>query len=131
MQVCNQEQTLQIYGGGILDFFKFDSGITDGVREDGNALGAGCGTVKSDAFVPDLLFGIDVSQACFQHDQSYSTCGFEKRAADATLMSNIRSDCNAQGGNFLTCNVIAGVYGVGVALFGTSAFSAAQAQSCQ
>ena len=131
MQVCNQAQTLQVYGGGLLDFFKFDSGITDGAREDGNALGAGCGTVKSDAFIPDMLFGIDVSQACFQHDQSYATCGFERRAADASLASNIRNDCRAQGGNFLTCNVIAGVYGVTVSLFGASAFKVAQSQSCQ
>lgn len=131
MQVCTQEQTLLVSGGGLFDFFKFDSGTTEGVREDGNSLGAGCGTVKSDAFVPDMLFGIDVSQACFQHDQSYDTCGFDKRVADATLMTNIRGDCNAQGGNFLTCNVIAGVYGIGVALFGASAFKQAQAQSCQ
>jgi hypothetical protein len=131
MQVCTQEQTRLVYGGGLFDFFKFDSGTTEGVRQDGNFLGAGCGTVKSDAFVPDMLFGIDVSQACFQHDQSYDTCGFDKRVADATLMTNIRGDCNAQGGSFLTCNVIAGVYGVGVALFGANAFKQAQAQSCQ
>ena len=131
MQVCNQEQTRQVYGGSLFDFFKFDSGITDGVREDGKSLGAGCGTVKSDVFVPDMLFGIDVSQACFQHDQSYATCGFDRRTADATLMTNIRGDCNAQGGNFLTCHVIAGVYGIGVALLGESAFKEAQTQSCQ
>jgi hypothetical protein len=46
------------------------------------------------------------------------------------LSNNILNDCNAQGGNALTCNVIAGVYGAGVALFGASAFNQAQAQSC-
>ena len=100
------------------------------MREDGNALGAGCGTVKSDAYVPDMLFGIDVSQACFQHDQSYSTCGFSRAIADANLSNNILKDCDSQGGNALTCNVIAGVYSVSVSLFGASAFKQAQAQSC-
>jgi hypothetical protein len=130
MQECNIELTRQVQGGGFWDFLKFDSGTTNGAREDGNALGAGCGTAKSDAYVPDMLFGIDVSQACFQHDQSYSTCGFSRLTADTNLSNNILKDCNAQGGNALTCNVIASVYSVSVSLFGASAFKEAQAQSC-
>ena len=130
MQDCSIEMAQQVYGGGFWDFLKFRSGTSNGVRDDGNALGAGCGTVKSDAFVPDMLFGIDVSQACFQHDQSYSTCGFSRSTADSNLTSNILYDCDAQGGNALTCNVIAGVYGVGVSLFGARAFLQAQEQSC-
>ena len=130
MQECNIEYTRQVQGGGFWDFFKFDSGTSNGVREDGNALGAGCGTAKSDAFVPDMLFGIDVSQACFQHDQSYSTCGFSRATADANLSNNILKDCESQGGSALTCNVIAGIYSVSVSLFGASAFNKAQAQSC-
>jgi hypothetical protein len=89
MQECNIELTRQVQGGGFWDFLKFDSGTSNGAREDGNALGAGCGTVKSDAYVPDMLFGIDVSQACFQHDQSYSTCGFSRLTADTNLSNNI------------------------------------------
>ena len=130
MHECNIEYTRQVQGGGFWDFFKFDSGTSNGVREDGNALGAGCGTVKSDAYVPDMLFGIDVSQACFQHDQSYSTCGFSRLTADTNLSNNILKDCNAQGGSALTCNVIAGVYSVSVSLLGAGAFNQAQAQSC-
>jgi hypothetical protein len=130
MQECNIEFTRQVQGGGFWDFLEFDSGTSNGVREDGNALGAGCGTVKSDAFVPDMLFGIDVSQACFQHDQSYSTCGFSRATADNNLANNILNDCNVQGGNALTCSVIAGIYSVSVSLFGASAFKEAQAQSC-
>ena len=130
MQECNIEFTRQVQGGGFWDFLKFDSGTSNGAREDGNALGAGFGTVKSDAFVPDMLFGIDVSQACFQHDQSYSTCGFSRATADNNLSNNILNDCSAQGGNALTCSVIAGIYSVSVSLFGASAFKEAQAQSC-
>jgi hypothetical protein len=77
-----------------------------------------------------MLFGIDVSQACFQHDQSYSTCGFSRLTADTNLSNNILNDCNAQGGSALTCNVIAGVYSVSVSLLGAGAFNQAQAQSC-
>lgn len=130
MQDCSIEITKQVQGGGFWDFLKFNSGTSNGIRSDGNSLGAGCGTVKSDAFVPDMLFGIDVSQACFQHDQSYSTCGFSRSTADITLSNNILNDCAAQGGKALTCNLIAGVYGVSVSLFGARAFTEAQEQSC-
>jgi hypothetical protein len=131
MQTCTTEMIRQVYGGGFWDFLKFDSGTSQGVRKDGNALGAGCGTVKSDAFVPDILFGIDVSQACFEHDQSYSTCGMDRRLADANLTRSIIKECDQQGGNELTCDVIAGVYGASVFLFGASAYREAQGQSCQ
>jgi hypothetical protein len=114
-----------------LGFFNFGSGTSNGIRNDGNALGAGCGTVKSDAFVPDMLFGIDVSQACFQHDQSYATCGFSRSTADSNLSNQILNDCGAQEGNTLTCHFIAGVYGVSVSLFGARAFKLAQEQSCR
>ena len=130
MQDCSIEITQKVQGGGFWDFLKFKSGTSNGIRSDGNSLGAGCGTVKSDAFVPDMLFGIDVSQACFQHDQSYSTCGFSRSTADITLSNNILNDCAAQGGKALTCNLIAGVYGVSVSLFGARAFTEAQEQSC-
>ena len=130
MQVCNIEATLQVQGGRALSIFKFGSGTSNGLRNDGNALGAGCGTVKSDAFVPDILFGIDVSQACFQHDQSYATCGFSRETADTNLSNHILNDCGVQGGNALTCHLIAGAYGMSVSLFGARAFAKAQEQSC-
>ena len=120
----------KVCGGGFWSFLKFDSGTFNGVRRDGNALGAGCGTVKSDAFTPDLLFGIDISQACFQHDQSYATCGFDKDDADASFSSNIRADCDIQGGGYFTCNVVSGAYYLGVSIFGDSAYKNAQAESC-
>ena len=130
MQTCTTEMTRQVYGGGFWDFLKIDSGTSQGVRKDGNALGAGCGTVKSDAFVPDILFGINVSQACFEHDQSYATCGMDRRTADDKLTHSIINECDQQGGNELTCHVIAGVYGASVYLFGASAYREAQVQSC-
>ena len=130
MQVCNIEATLQVHGGRALNIFKFGSGTSNGLRNDGTALGAGCGTVKSDAFVPDILFGIDVSQACFQHDQNYSTCGYSRSVADTNLSNQILNDCDVQGGNPLTCYFIAGVYGLSVSLFGERAFTQAQEQSC-
>ena len=130
MQECSIELTSQVHGGGFWDFLNFNSGTSSGIRIDGNALGAGCGTVKSDAFVPDVLFGIDVSQACYQHDQSYLTCGFSRSTADTNLTNNILNDCSAQGGNALTCNVIAAAYGISVSLFGARAFKEAQELSC-
>lgn len=130
MQTFDLEMATQVQGGGFWSFLKFDSGTSNGSRVDGNALGAGCGTVKSDAFIPDILFGIDISKACFEHDQSYSTCGFEKGQADSNFLNNIMNDCGDQGGGMLTCNVISGVYYVSVAFLGDSAYKNAQAASC-
>jgi hypothetical protein len=130
MQTFDLEMAAQVQGGGFWSFLKFDSGASDGTRADGNALGAGCGTVQSDAFIPDTLFGIDISKACFEHDQSYSICGFEKGKADTNFLNNIKNDCGEQGGGMLTCNFISGVYFVGVAFLGDSAYKNAQIASC-
>jgi hypothetical protein len=130
MQTFDLEMAAQVQGGGFWSFLKFDSGTNNGSRVDGKALGAGCGTVKSDAFIPDILFGIDISQACFEHDQSYSTCGFEKGKADANFLNNIMDDCGEQGGGMLTCNFISGIYYVSVAFLGDSAYKNAQTASC-
>lgn len=130
MQTLDLEMTRHVQGGGFWSFLKFDSGTTNSARTDGKALGAGCGTVKSDAFIPDILFGIDISQACFEHDQSYSTCGFEKDTADANFLNNIMDECGSQGGGMLTCHLISGIYYVSVSALGDSAYANAQAQSC-
>lgn len=131
MQTFDLDHAEQVHGGRAKNFFfRFDSGVTNGARVDGAALGAGCGTVKSDAFIPDILFGIDVSRACFEHDQSYSTCGYEKSTADANFSDNIMNQCAEQGGGMLTCHVISSIYFVGVAFFGESAYQNAQANSC-
>lgn len=131
MHALSLEMAGQVQGGGFWSFLKFESGTSKGARVDGNALGAGCGTVKSDAFIPDILFGIDISQACFEHDQSYATCGFKKGTADTNFYSNIMSECGEQGGGMLTCNVISGIYYVTVAFLGESAYKNAQESSCR
>jgi len=130
MQTFDLELAEQVHGGGLLSFLKIESGTANGKRVDGNALGAGCGTVKSDAFIPDILFGIDVSKACFEHDQSYATCGFDKSTADSNFYNNIMADCGAQGGGMLACNVISGVYFMGVTVLGGGAYKSAQLSSC-
>ncbi len=130
MQTFNSEMASHVHGGGFWSFFQFDSGTSNGARADGNALGAGCGTVKSDAYVPDMLFGIDISQACVQHDQSYSMCGFNRDTADTKLATNILSECASQGGGPITCHAISSIYYVSVSLLGESAYQKAQSESC-
>jgi hypothetical protein len=130
MQTVELDMADQIHGGVPLLKPRFNSGTANGLRIDGNALGAGCGTVRSDAFIPDILFGIDISQACFEHDQSYATCGFEKSVADTNFFNNIQSDCSSQGGGFWACGAISSIYYIGVALLGGSAYSYAQVNSC-
>jgi hypothetical protein len=130
MQTVDLDMADQIHGGGLWGHSKFSAGTANLGRSDGNGLGAGCGTVKSDAFIPDVLFGIDISQACFEHDQSYATCGFEKSMADTQFFNNIKSDCGAQGGGFLACGAISTIYYVGVSVLGGGAYKSAQFTSC-
>ena len=130
MQTFDLDIADQVHGGGALGNSKFNSGTANGKRVDGNALGAGCGTVKSDAYIPDILFGIDISKACFQHDQSYATCGYEKSMADTNFFNNIKNDCGLQGGGLLACGAISSIYYVGVTVLGGGAYKSAQFTSC-
>lgn len=130
MQICSIAETQQVWGQGFWDFLKFDSGTTQGVRDDGQALGAGCGTALLDGLVPDVMFGINLQSSCAAHDNRYNMCGFEKAAADSLLRTDILTSCDAQGGNVLLCNVIATTYGMGVSLGGGKAYSVSQEKVC-
>lgn len=130
MQVCNTAETQQVWGQGFWDFFKFESGTSSGVRNDGQPLGAGCGTAFLDGLVPDVMFGINLQSACAAHDNRYNMCGFEKSAADNLLHDDILVSCESQGGNGLLCAVIATSYGFGVSLGGGKAYSISQEKVC-
>lgn len=130
MQVCSIAETQQVWGRGFFDFLKFDSGTTGGVRDDGQALGSGCGTALLDGLVPDVMFGINLQSSCAAHDNRYNMCGFEKAQADSLLRTDILTACDAQGGNGLLCNVIASAYSVGVSLGGGKAYSVSQEKVC-
>ncbi|MCX7264729.1 MAG: hypothetical protein EBQ86_10895 [Betaproteobacteria bacterium] len=111
-------------------FFGFDSGVSNGVRNDSAPLGGGCGSASNDAYIPDVFFGINLTQACISHDASYATCGVGQSFADDLFRTNIQSSCTEQGGNALVCGLISNVYSLGVRIGGGSAYKAAQAQSC-
>ena len=130
MQVCSIAETQHVWGQGFFDFLKFDSGTTSGVRDDGQALGSGCGTALLDGLVPDVMFGINLQSSCAAHDNRYNMCGFEKSEADNLLRTDILSACESQGGNGLMCNVIATAYGLGVSLGGAQAYSVSQEKVC-
>ena len=102
-----------------------DSGVTNGVRNDGMPIGFGCGDAKTDHLVPDRLFGNDLTGACYNHDIGYSTLGVTKEAADAQFGKDVS---NAMGGGLLGA-IVGGAFQVGVSLFGQAAYNSAQAQA--
>ena len=102
-----------------------DSGVTNGVRNDGMPLGFGCGDAKTDHLVPDRLLGNDLTGACHNHDIAYSTLGVTKEAADAQLGKDVS---NAMGGGLIGA-VVGGAYQIGVSLFGQAAYDSAQAEA--
>jgi hypothetical protein len=81
MRECSYSEAVLIFGQGGPGIW-FDSGVTNGVRDDGGQLGAGCGSSSNDHWVPDVAFGIDITDACVKHDKDYSTCGVSKAQAE-------------------------------------------------
>lgn len=107
----------------------FDSGVTNGVRDDGRSLGYGCGTATNDHLVPDVVFGVSVTEACRAHDTAYSTCGVSKAQADQQFSVDIAQTCKEQGASTALCSTLSGAYGLAVGIFGGGAYDAAQAAS--
>ena len=115
--------------GGFMSFLGnltgTDSGVTDGVRDDGIQIGYGMGDAKTDHLVPDKLFGIDLAQWGREHDDKYSTLGFSKEVADAQLGKDVS---NAMGGGILGA-LVGGAFQLGVSLGGHEAYNNAQAEA--
>jgi hypothetical protein len=114
--------------GGVMSFLGnltgFDSGVTNGVRDDGNRLGYGMGDAKRDHLVPDMAFGKDISGEGRDHDDKYLTMGYSKEAADAELGQAVS---NSIGG--IHGAVLGFTYQMGVTVFGHEAYNNAQAEA--
>jgi hypothetical protein len=113
------------------DIRHFDSGVTNGVRDDGQPLGYGCGDAARDAMIPDKAYGIDLTDACVKHDKAYSICGAPKVEADLAFRSDLYDDCRAQEGSVATCAFISFTYSTAVLLGGEKAYDAAQEVACR
>ena len=125
MKICAIEITSKVFGCGGPSFGSFSTGVTNGTRNDGLPIGAGCGDAKTDWIVPDIVFGSDLTQACANHDINYSTCGVTKQAADTQLGLDIT---NSLGGGFLA-SAVGDVYYSGVSLGGQNAYDTAQSNA--
>jgi hypothetical protein len=112
------------------DIRHFDSGVTNGVRDDGRSLGEGCGNATNDHLVPDVAYGIDLTSACDKHDKAYGTCGADKVKADLEFRSNLYDDCRTQEGSVATCAFISFAYSTAVLAKGGEAFDEAQVVAC-
>ena len=70
-------------------------------------------------------FGIDWSDACRCHDECYAAPGANKDLCDYNLQADMSLACSAQDGG-LACHIAAGIYYIGVQVFGDAAFERAQ-----
>jgi len=63
---------------------------------------------------PDIIFGLDLSDSCKEHDEEYRDREISRKEADIQFRENIK----AKGG--IGMFVIAWIYYIGVRLFGKS-----------
>jgi len=66
---------------------------------------------------PDDPGGVDLSEACRQHDECYATPG-SRGQCDWKLFNDVYVQCRRQGGDAATCGVLAFTYYLGVRLGG-------------
>jgi hypothetical protein len=110
----------------------FNSGVgPNGLRHDGGELGCGCGDAKTDRFVPDVVFGVSLFDACEKHDKAYSTLGASKLLADVQLGIDIaKAFHNAWGILGIPVGIVVGLfYSLAVVFFGEIAYESAQAKA--
>lgn len=114
-------------------WWPIDTGVTDvtpGLRDDGKPLGYGCGDAKTDAIIPDKLFGHDLTPACVQHDANYLNCNMIKSDADARLRHDVKV---AMGGedwaSELASKATSRLYYLAVRHFGQSAYEQSQSDA--
>ena len=85
-----------------------------------------CGS-KDSAWVPNKVYGSDISQACKDHDDNYVN-GVNKLTADIQFTKDVYTQCVDGGASPLLCGPTAALYGGSVMLFGGSAYNNAQPQ---
>jgi hypothetical protein len=110
----------------------FNSGVgPNGLRHDGGELGCGCGDAKTDRFVPDVVFGVSLLDACRKHDQAYATFGASKVVADVQLGIDIaKAFHDAWGILGIPAGILVGLfYSLAVVFFGETAYESAQAKA--
>jgi hypothetical protein len=142
METCNKFSS----GGGNDEYFDcselgggeyvfsggyFDSGVNaNGLRNDGQPLGYGCGPSRYDSLVPDRIGSMNFIPACIAHDQCYDTGSTTARSVcDAQFGRDIKEACLDANYPWIVCAIVGEVYHWGVALFGASAYHAGQANS--
>lgn len=54
-----------------------------------------CGSGPNEPLVPDWLYGINISNACYNHDICYDQCGKSKAQCDNDLRRDIEQACNS------------------------------------
>lgn len=87
----------------------------------------GCGTEKSDKFIPDKPLGFDFTDACNNHDICYSTEGKGKETCDTQFKSDMDQVCeNETGIKRGICKTVSSIYHISVKKGGGDAYDNAQ-----
>ena len=98
----------------------------------------GCGSDYSHYVVPNSYFGAPFGGCCNTHDCCYDACNSSQGACDTALQSCLISSCDAtfstsgviQSHLRSSCESVANLYYDAVNTWGSSAWTAAQQQSC-
>jgi hypothetical protein len=94
-----------------------------GLRQDGNAFGAGCGSASNDILVPDHLAGVNLLPACVAHDQCYDAgTATPRKTCDEVFGEQVRTACADAGYPALACALLGATYESGVRVFGAGAY---------
>lgn len=111
----------------------FDSGVDPqtGLRTDGMPIGYGCGTAKTDGIVPDNFGRASLIESCARHDLRMETLGYSKALADQQLGQEVTNAIISAGYNSAIAQAVGKLYEIGVNLFGTEAYLAAQKKAAE
>lgn len=100
------------------------------LRPDGKPLGAGCGYVNTDSYVPAVINSVSFASVCEAHDKCYGILGSDKAFCDSQLGNNIVQACNKQLQGIpyaeevlSSCHMAAGIYQMAVRKLGGDAYN--------
>ncbi|WP_337958596.1 RHS repeat-associated core domain-containing protein, partial [Candidatus Accumulibacter vicinus] len=90
-----------------------------------------CGSGSNEAIIPDWIYGMNISRACYNHDVCYEQCGKSKQQCDSELRKDIEDICakGPSGSIRAECNRMARQYERAVQAYGGDAYAQAQKEA--
>jgi RHS repeat-associated protein len=102
-------------------------------RPDGQPWGWGCGDKDTDHLIPDVMWGVNVTPACRNHDRCYERAcepGVTKKKCDDDFYDDVVSTCRATGKPLPMCRSLAWQYQQGPKVGGNKSFDREKSKCC-